>query len=81
MSIAISGNNRQTHSVFRKKRVALIMLIIALQFDVSSKKKKETSSFNHADHSFDELKLIINFRLLWLHSGHVVVCTAILPLP
>ena len=43
-------------------------------------KKKETISFNHADHSFDELKLIINFRLLWLHSGHVVVCTAILPL-
>ena len=66
----------------KKKRVALIMLIIALQFDVStSKNKKETSSFNHADHSFDELKLIINFRLLWLHSGHVVVCTAILPLP
>ena len=25
--------------------------------------------------------VIINFRLLWLHSGHVVVCTAILPLP
>ena len=65
-----------------KKRVALIMLIIALQFDMStSKKKKEKSSFNHADHSFDELKLIINFRWLWLHSGHVVVCTAILPLP
>ena len=64
----------------KKKRVSLIMLIIALQFDVStSKKRKETSSFNHADHSFDELKLIINFRLLQLHSGHVVVCTAILP--
>ena len=63
-----------------KKRVALIMLIIALQFDVSTS-KKEKSNFNHADHSFDELKLIINFRLLWLHSGHVVVCTAILPLP
>ena len=45
------------------------------------RKRKKTSSFNHADHSFDELKLIINFRLLWLHSGHVVVCTAILPLP
>ena len=57
------------------------MLIIALQFDVSTSKKKEMSTFNHADHSFDELKLIINFRLLWLHSGHVVVCTAILPSP
>jgi hypothetical protein len=52
-----------------------------IQNTAELKKKKKTSSFNHADHSFDELKLIINFRLLWLHSGHVVVCNAILPLP
>ena len=45
------------------------------------RQRKKKSSFNHADHSFDELKLIINFQLLWLYSGHVVVCTAILPLP
>ena len=59
----------------------MVVVVVVVTMYTFCTETKKTSSFNHADHSFDELKLIITFQLLWLHSGHVVVCTAILPLP
>ena len=83
-----------------KKHVALIILIRALQFDVSTSCNEEIK-INETNKNlyclicclfnFRPSKgrcvyiaancVIMHFRLLWLHSSHVVVYTAILPLP
>ena len=80
----------------KKTHIALIILIIALQFDVSTSCNEEIKInevnkncvlFNIFLFYFRPSKgrcgciaancVIMHFRLLWLHSGHVVVYTTI----
>ena len=94
-------HNTHTVNIVEKTHVALIILIIALQFDVSTScnEKTKINEMNKNCILFNFCCLfyfrpskgrcgyiaancvIMHFRLLWLHSGHVVVYTAILPLP
>ena len=72
-------------AIKKKTHVALIILIIALQFDVSTSCNEEIkiNEMNKNCILFNIFCILFSSieGSLWLHSGHVVVYTAILPLP
>ena len=69
----------------KKEHVALIILIIVLKSDVSTScnEKIKINEMNKNCILFNLFFILFSSieGSLWLHSGHVVVYTAILPLP